>query len=238
MNTNTLNIGSRKAIKCNTCNLKTNHELKAIHVSYYEDDSDSDSYWQPSWWTNTEYRLWACLGCNTAVLEMVEIISAFDGEIVTYYPSRKGGYLIAKHFVKLDDKLNAVYREVIESFNAQLRITCSIGLRALLEGICVSKGITDREAFALGEKLEKLGEKGLLPTNVVKSLYSFKFIGDEAAHRLEAPTQDELRLAIEVMEDLLNFLYDVEYRLTSKAQELENKRFTKIAEVKEKKIKK
>jgi hypothetical protein len=55
---------------------------------------------------------------------------------------------------------------------------------------------------------------------------------DDAAHRLEAPSQDELRLAIEVMKDLLNFLYEIEYRLASKAKALAKKHSTEMAEFK------
>lgn len=240
MNLPTVEIGSRKSIRCNTCDWQTNHELKAIQISHY-DDADgnydrNDPFTQPSWWLDTEYRFWACLGCGTAALEIVEIINGIDYQSSsTYYPSRKGGHLIQKYFVQLDKKLRAIYREIIDSYNARLRITCSMGLRALIEGICIDKGITDKEAFGLEAKLGKLGEKGLLPNNIVDSLYSFKFIGDDAAHRLEAPSQQELKLAIDVMEDLLNFLYEMEYKLASKAQELGNKRSTQITEIKNKK---
>jgi hypothetical protein len=240
MTSPTVAIGSRKSIRCNTCNWQTNHELRAIQISH-NDDADGDydrnnPFSQPSWWIDTEYRLWACLGCDTAVLEIVEIYNGIGYQsFSTYYPSRKSDHLVPKHFVQLDKKLQAIYREIIESYNAQLKITCSMGLRALIEGICIDKGITDKDAFGLEAKLGKLGEKGLMPNNIVDSLYSFKFIGDDAAHRLEAPSQQELKLAIDVMEDLLNFLYEMEYKLAAKAQELGNKRITQITEIKNKK---
>ena len=234
----TLSIGYRMVIKCNTCNLQTNHELKAVHIRHVEEEDNSNSpFAQPSWWIDYEYRFWVCLGCDTAILqELLTPMNDSDLTESTFYPSRRGGYLDVKNFIQLDDKLKAVYREVVQSYNTGLKIVCGMGLRALLEGICVNKGITDKKAYGLEAKLGKLEEYTHLPSNIVESLYSFKFIGDDAAHRLESTSKEELKLGIEVMEDLLNFLYDVEYKLTSKAQELGNKRPEKIAEIKQKRI--
>ena len=48
-------------------------------------------------------------------------------------------------------------------------------------------------------------------------------MGNEAAHELSAPEKDELRLAIEICEDLLNYLYDLNYK-TSYLTEVRNER--------------
>jgi len=240
MESSTFSIGSRKVIKCNTCKLQTNHGLKAIHTRHMEEEYDANdpyAFAQPTWWVDFEYRLWVCLGCDTAVLE--EAITPYTEDTYsTFYPNRKGDQLDIKNFIRLDDKLRAVYREVVQSYNAGLRIICGMGLRALLEGICVNKGITDKKAYGLEAKLGKLEEYTHLPSNIVESLYSFKFIGDDAAHRLEATSQEELKLAIKVMEHLLTFLYDMEYELASKAQELGDRRYAKIAEIKQKRMSK
>lgn len=47
---------------------------------------------------------------------------------------------------------------------------------------------------------------------------------------LEAPEELELSLAIDVMEDLLNFLYEMEYELTRKAKMLASLREQQIAD--------
>ncbi len=51
-----------------------------------------------------------------------------------------------------------------------------------------------------------------LPKNIVSNLHSLRFIGNEAAHELAAPTVEELKLAIEICEDLLNYLYELDYK--------------------------
>jgi hypothetical protein len=222
-----LSLGSCKKIKCNQCKNPTNHELKAFHRKYY-DDSDGDNEADITYSIDTQYRLWVCLGCNTAVFEIEEATLDMEADpycnqteqvASTYYPARKDELLTPKYFEELDTKLNTVYREVIKSYNAQLKIICAMGLRALLEGICIQNGITDKEAFKLTDKLKKLKEKDLLPSDIVGSLDNFKFLGDDAAHKLETPSQSELKAAIGFMDELLSFLYDAKFRLASKAHE-------------------
>lgn len=62
----------------------------------------------------------------------------------------------------------------------------------------------------LREKIEKLGACGYVPSQLATNLKSFKFIGDSAAHRLEVPEPEDLKLAIEVMEELLTFFYSLD----------------------------
>jgi len=58
----------------------------------------------------------------------------------------------------------------------------------------------------------------VIPQNIVSNLHSIRFLGNEAAHELIAPTYHELSLAIEICEDLLNFLYELDYKATSLTQ--------------------
>lgn len=123
------------------------------------------------------------------------------------YPKRAVHDLQVKRFAGLDRRLNSIYREVVACYNSGLLVLCAVGLRALMEGICADKGVKERR---LQQSIESL--RGLLPGNIVDSLHGFRFMGNEAAHELQAPAPDDLHLAIEVMEDLLNFLYSLEYK--------------------------
>jgi hypothetical protein len=55
----------------------------------------------------------------------------------------------------------------------------------------------------------------ILPQNIVSNLHSIRFIGNEAAHKLSSPSTNELRLAIELCEDLLNYIYELDYKARS-----------------------
>lgn len=47
---------------------------------------------------------------------------------------------------------------------------------------------------------------------IVANLHGFRFMGNIALHELAAPKKDDLKVAIEVSEDLLNFLYELDYK--------------------------
>jgi hypothetical protein len=208
-------LGTIRRIYCNTCKGETKHELKALHERCNElvqsaDERDEHTGFEECW----EYRLWICRGCDTATLEeaythtgMLDPRARHQVWKSTFHPRRKRRSRPFKRFYRLDDKLTSIYREVIESFNTELGILCAVGLRALLEGICADKEVKGSNLY---EKIE--GLKAHLPSNIVQSLHSFRFMGNEAAHELQAPYRTDLQLAIEVMEDLLNFLYELNYK--------------------------
>jgi hypothetical protein len=110
-----------------------------------------------------------------------------------------------------------IYDEIIKSYNSGLTIACAIVIRALLEGICASKGITDDQVWGLEEKLKLLCQQKHVPTSIINALLGMKIIGDVAAHRLERPSQVELRSAIELIEILLDFMYEIEPRVLERA---------------------
>jgi hypothetical protein len=201
---------------CNLCRVRTNHELKGRHVHRWKSPDDDIQ-------GEDEYKLWVCAGCETGVLEISEGDSESyfpDGtpEIrTTYFPKRMHEGLIPKTFRKLGSTLEKIYSETIECFNDGSLILATAGLRALLEGVCEGKKITGRD---LKTKINNL--RTLLPNNnIVDALHHFRFTGNEALHKLKAPKAESVKLAIEVMEDLLNYLYEMEYKVVrlTKAKE-------------------
>jgi hypothetical protein len=113
-----------------------------------------------------------------------------------------------KEYHELPYLLTELYRETIETFNNDNLILCSAGLRTLLEGIC--KDQMPEQRGTLQTRIE--GLKSIIPATIVDNLHSFRFLGNAAVHELARPSQKELALAIEVMEDILNVLYSLNYK--------------------------
>ncbi|MBK6430971.1 DUF4145 domain-containing protein [Candidatus Amarolinea dominans] len=211
-----------KSIFCNSCKRETNHICIADH---YHVDQDDDI---PEEGEVTGFRLLICAGCENGTLEEYFAIYPLDedGEVLAdtieyearYYPDRGYLQIETKQFKRLPPKLDGIYREVLRAFNNDMGVLCAIGIRALIEGIVADREI---ENGNLEKKIESLS--GLLPKNIVSNLHSIRFMGNEAAHELSAPARDELRLAIEICEDLLNYLYDLDYKASS-LTEVRNKR--------------
>jgi hypothetical protein len=124
-----------------------------------------------------------------------------------YHPKRASSSRPSKHFVNLPAKLGTLYSEVIKSKNEGSHLLCAVGLRSLIEGVCADKGIRGSNLEA---KIE--GMKSLLPENIVKNLHEFRFMGNDAVHELEAPNSLELSVALDVIEDILNYFYALDYK--------------------------
>jgi len=116
-----------------------------------------------------------------------------------------------KLFRMLNPELSRLYREVLTCFEKDCLLLCTLGLRALIEGVCGDKGLTGGN---LEHKIDSL-VKFLPSPNLIEALHAFRFAGNDAAHRLEALTRDDAEIAIEVMEDLLNVLYDLDYKASA-----------------------
>lgn len=235
-----LKIGDRRKVFCNTCGLETNHELAAQlsrRNDIIMDEGTPNEFlgWSEEWL----YRLWTCMGCETATYEQaftdmgMEDPDGSEAWDRSFYPKRSTGQWQAKQFVQLDEKLSRAYREVVDCYNSSLPIACAMTLRAFLEGLCVKFGITDKEQWGLEGKLKelkrRLEKERKLPPHILDGLLSLKIIGDDAAHRLETLMVWDLRPALQVLEDLLNFLFQTDYeRFDRNLREFARKRGAQI----------
>jgi len=154
--------------------------------------------------------IWSCSGCEDETFEW-KFTGIDDGEHEpTYLPPREdeGGPVRLKFFQHLKPDLNHLYREIVTCLNEDCLVLCTIGLRALIEGVCSDKKVAGKNLY---QKLENL--INFLPSrNLIDALHAFRWAGNEAVHENAPLTREEAILAVEVMEDLLNFLYDLDYK--------------------------
>jgi hypothetical protein len=218
-------VPKKMRVYCNTCKQETNHELKGEHSSSWTDNEGA------GFGETLTYRLLVCMGCERGVLqheysnsEMFYWNDATDRaeefSDISYFPERSQHDLVPKPYAKLKPTLAALYKEAITCYNQKSLILCAAGLRALLEGICQDKKIKGKNL-----KIKIEGLKSLLPNkNIIRNLHHFRFMGNEAVHELAAPKQTELTLAISVIEDLLNFLYELDYKASQLRELRKNRR--------------
>lgn len=193
-----------KYIFCNKCRGETEHTLNGESYRDYPNYIDRNMVGIVE---RVGHRLWICSGCKTGTLEEYYIFDILAEEYKTdesmwdvkYYPPRSEFQINSKEFKQLTKKLTVIYNETLEAFNNKLEILCALGIRSLLEGICADKKITGN---TLKAKINNLVT--ILPKNIVTNLHSIRFLGNEAAHELSVPSTDDLKLAIELCEDLLN----------------------------------
>ncbi len=204
----------RKRVYCNSCKRETDHEGKGQHsrLEFEEDGSLVHEY---------RYTLWICRGCGTGTLEEryvfgvcdppYEITAPIGDEEDAFYsfsPERGHRRREAKKFSELSPKLGRIYKESLECFSNGALVLCTAGLRALLEGICQDKKLKGRD---LKERIDNL--EFLVPNRkIIRHLHHFRFTGNKALHELKATDRDTLSVAIDVIETLLDYLYELDFK--------------------------
>lgn len=132
----------------------------------------------------------------------------------------------------LSEKMERIYREVVHAYNYRagdawrdeqegrvsgITLLCAIGLRSLLEGILQDLGIENGvgpqgvgKSRTLEARIDVLRDKGL-PTHIVNALHAVRMFGNEAAHELSAPSREHVGKALKIIDDLMNFFYELDY---------------------------
>lgn len=192
-----------KRIPCKLCNSATNHILRARYSWLRQMEGESGNVIGTCDHMNS---IWMCAGCDTVTFEWQMVYddgTEGDGGCVSTMDSVE-----CKPFRNLNPDLTRLYEEVVTCFDRDCLLLCTIGLRALIEGVCKDKGVAGRD---LKDRIDGL-IKFVPSLNIIEALHAFRFAGNTAVHDLEALTRDDARASIEVMEDLLTFLYDLDYK--------------------------
>ena len=209
-----------KEIFCNECNRETLHEFKGSSSREYSALDDENLAQVEA----IENRLYVCAGCGSGTLEVIDANDVNPPEVpenyffYTYYPPRTKDFLKEKYFQSIPNKLQIIYIEIIHAYNNETPIICAIGIRTLVEGICAARGIKRRN---LQDMIDLL--KYDIREEYVQKLHTIRFLGNEATHELEIPQEDELKLAIEICESLLDYLYELDSK-TIKLTEMHYRR--------------
>jgi hypothetical protein len=201
---------------------------------YERYDHDGYAYPDGHIWGGTSHQIIRCAGCKTVGFRQESHFSEEEGLSETLYPIRTKNKLTPKDFLSAPQALRRIYRETIDSFNAECVTLCAGGLRACVEGICADKKIKSgtvefvdksgstktRVSKNLDGKISGLQENGILTGTKAKLLHTHRFLGNDALHDLDMPSIDELKLAIQIIEHVLEELYSME----DKAFEIEWRR--------------
>lgn len=220
---------------CATCKAETNHmvvqsvDTAGSEVIYYgPDENDRNSV---DW--SDRYQVIQCLGCDTFSFRHKNWFSEaqeyygpddyHDGTTTWLYPQRGKDILNAKDFYNAPKNLRAIYKEVVNCFNSDSPVMCAAGLRATIEGLCAEQGVSDgptevkkadgttevKRKDNLEGKISGLCEKGILTKKSADILHEHRYMGNNAVHELSRPPEEDLRLAIEIIEHMLESLYEI-----------------------------
>ncbi len=216
--------GSAIRVLCPECNRKTKH----LVLGSIETDG-SELYEQSITisWSDT-YQIIQCQGCETISFRHLNWFSenqSFDddGSYERLYPQRSKDSHVLKEFLNAPPSIKRIYRETIDCFNNELYTLCAAGLRSVVEGICSEQGIktgrvevVDKNGKSkivskrnLEGKISGLHESGILTKDQASILHEHRLMGNEAVHQLSQPTREELALAVNIVEHMIESLYEI-----------------------------
>lgn len=217
------------SLPCVRCKCSTKHKV-ITSVDKDGCEFDREEEWSVEW--EDHYQIIQCQGCETTSFRHTSWFSEDwdEGPTERLYPKRSSESVTAKSFYNVPSNLRRIYGELVDCFNNESPTLCAAGLRAIVEGICAEQGVIDGPVVApakgggtqivrrtnLEGRIAGLQEKGLLTQRSAQTLHEHRYLGNDAVHELARPSNDELKLAIEIIEHTLEQLYE----LPEKAEEL------------------
>lgn len=213
-------------IYCNSCHGTTNHEI-VKHEEREIHDDEAQAVFYDSW------DILKCLGCETISFRHLSSDSeSYDPETgenyetVRLYPIRSDKSLAIKPYYNVPTIVRNIYRETLDAYNNGLNLLCAGGLRAIIESICSHENIKDgpvekelkdgttkivRSKDLMG-KINGLQEKGIITKKQMAILHEHRYLGNDALHSLDAPHKKVLGTAIEIIENVLDLLYEIDQK--------------------------
>lgn len=97
-----------------------------------------------------------------------------------------------------------MYRETLSAYNCHIHTLAGLGLRTVVEAVCLDRGI---KGGSLEAKIDKLVELKHLTAAQAALLHEERYLGNAAAHEIATPERQDLIDGLEIIEGLLNTLY-------------------------------
>ncbi len=203
-------------IACLRCDSFTNHKvLTSVKCNWSEDEIGIGGI--------DTFETVECLGCDVISFRLLSSNSenaALDdnGDVIypdeeTLYPNRIAGRKQIEDLYFFPQDILKVYKETHGALCSRFKILAGVGIRVLVESVCKNKN-------ALGDNLEKkiddLVGRGILSKDGADILHKTRLLGNRAAHEIVEPKEEELDVAMDIIENLLKNVYII----PEKAQKL------------------
>ena len=191
-------------VLCIQCRKVTNHI-----VLQKRDTSGSTQDGDIQWWES--HQIVQCAGCDDISFRRTstctEDFDPYSGDLTeneTLYPERTQGRTPMEGYEDFPHKTKRVYMETLKALSSGMPLLAAIGLRALIESICLEQKTKSR---TLAKGIDELAANGLLSQKQAEFLHNHRFMGNVAAHEIEAPKPEHLIAALEIAETLLKTIY-------------------------------
>lgn len=171
-------------------------------------------------WTNElhSWRIVRCLGCHAysfqKVFEDFDELEEDEGQLhhavsLEVYPSVIKNHKGLTHTYFLPPLIRTIYHQSVTALSQNANVLGSIGLRACIEAVCNNLDVSGSN---LQRRIDQLFKAGYVSNGDKKRLHAIRFLGNDAAHEIKEPKSLDIRIALEIVEHLLNTVFILEKR--------------------------
>lgn len=210
------NVPGKHKFNCKECSKETTHTI----VASYKEAGSQDCGGGNSYDWNVNNQIIQCQGCDTVSFRVVSMNSEdcmFDdeencliyNETIKFYPGRTVG------LKKIDSDLlpfnvQGIYQETISAIENEQNILAGIGIRALIETICKDRSAVGKDLYG---KINWLHEQSIVTKEGVETLHKLRVLGNNAAHEVKKHNHQQLSLAIQIIEHMLDGTYIIPHKV-------------------------
>ena len=204
-------------VNCNSCERDTNQEIVCgiSEERNYTDVLENDEFENVT--AKSSFSVIRCLGCDTYSFLIINSYSndldekGSPLEYVFTYPEEDFEYneyeelfLQKKEINALPPIVKALYKEVTVAFEYQTLILAGMGLRSLIEALCLQRKITGNN---LKVKIENLFKEGYISKNEMPILQRLREMGNTTVHQIKKPSFIVLSNALSIINHTLKTIY-------------------------------
>jgi Domain of unknown function (DUF4145) len=197
---------------CNDCQKMTNHiVLFRKRLTTYDDSYRENS---PHHESHTDYMIIQCNGCDETSFVIRSIGGMFadeDSQIGHFdenFPNGEYDFYVVllseEEQSTLPKTLKKLYKEVEGAFKKEANILAGVGLRMLVESICLERKIQGKN---LKEKIKNLNSAGLISANEIPILDKLRLLGNFSAHEIKGFSNEMLEYALGIINHILKSIY-------------------------------
>lgn len=168
----------------------------------------------PSYKASKSYMVVQCAGCEQTsfLLRHTGTLFATEDEEIGHFDENFPDQEYESDFALLSEQeqlilpslLRNLYGEVEAAFVNESNILAGVGLRMLVEGICLERKIAGKNLL---EKIKNLHSANWLSANEVPILDKLRQIGNFSAHSIKGFSTTDLQYALEIVNHVLKTIY-------------------------------
>lgn len=192
---------------CTNCHNETNHDVLEKHEHEFREEYFCDE----------NYFIVKCRGCEKVSFryEFHDIDGGYpiDNDewyvpiSVNTYPNAIKNHRPIRETYYFPSTVKELYHQSISAYKERANILAGLGFRGIIEAICIEQNV---EGNNLQERIGKLADKGIISKMNADLLHAIRFLGNDAAHEIKNPSDQQLSVALRIIEHMLNSLYILE----------------------------